>query len=372
MPTLTDRSRMAAMFDCPRLRWNRYHAEGTGLTAKSEKLALVAGNWLHQGIESLFGGEGIDRAIEVAHDRWWELVESCQDTPHFVPEQRALLEGLLRCWAIERLPKIREEFDLVLAEQELIWPMAPDIHDMLRVDALLRRRSGGGLYYLEVKSTSTGGDRWAASWQRHSQLLANVQAIEETLGERCEGVMIEGIVKGRRAKDRDSRSPMFEEKVQQSPLCYMWINEATGEESAEYQRAKDWRKVPTWEHLPIAEWVSKLSPEVRAKQFSPVPPITPQRAQLVRFRRQAVAQERLVAQAIEWLGSEEARDPERREFIMDTCFPLNDNHCRRFLDYPCEFEALCFTPEIEADPLGSGLYERRVPHHPAELEEGVR
>jgi hypothetical protein len=130
----------------------------------------------------------------------------------------------------------------VAIEKEMKWEMGGGVIDQIRCDLLARRRSDGGLFYFEWKTTTTGGDEWAKQWEHNTQLLLNTLAIEEVLGERCEGVIIEGLVKGRRKIDDSISSPFFGRKIQQSPLCYGWKNPTTGAYRSKYTSASGWYK----------------------------------------------------------------------------------------------------------------------------------
>lgn len=360
---------MAAWQDCPRLRWNRYHAEGGGLSTPGTKLPLAEGIWIHECLEGLLKGRSLEAVIADGREELQRALLAHPDAaalPHFLPEQTWMLEVLLRAWAQERLGVLLEEFELVASEQELLWPMGetPEglpVIDMVRVDALMRKRSTGGLYYLEFKSTARGGDEWAKSWQRNSQLLANVLAIEEAWGERCEGVLIEGLVKGRRAVETTRSSRLCGQVVQQGPLAYGW-KDKSGIIWPAYASGRT--KVPLWEEdlLPHA-WVEVLTREgVVSELFAPLPPIRPLHEHLSRWRETAVVQESRVARLVEAVTT--------GALPVHLAFPCHENHCFRYWGHPCEFEPLCFNAQVARDPLGSGLYQRRLPHHAAEAQEG--
>lgn len=58
---------------------------------------------------------------------------------------------------------------------------------------------------------------------------------------------------------------------------------------------------------------------------------------------------------------------DKREELLDFFFPQHDNHCLRY-GSPCSFSEVCFNDMVGDDPLGSGLYQIRTPHHSTETE----
>lgn len=359
----TSRSRIVAYANCPRYGYLAYDWQGTGLEAVQTSLPLAFGIEGHEALAGILLGTSVEMQLSKSIAAFAATIEAKgvrneEVTAFFVREQQALLEGTLRAFARVRLPALKADFEFVAVEKEILWPVSPDIIDRVRCDVLARRRSDGGLFYVEWKTTSGGGDDWAKQWEHNTQLLANTLAIEETLGERVEGVMIEGLVKGRRKIDESLASPFFGQRIQNSPVCYGWVHEATGDYSVRFPRGKGWRKIPTWE-IPgggTERWVNEIMgvEDCRAL-FAPVPPIRPRREHLERWRRQTIAAERERAAKLDMV----AKDPR----MLDMAFPMNDEHCFRYWGHPCEFEPLCFGGEIAEDPVGSGLYQPHTPHH---------
>lgn len=362
---LTSRSRMVAYANCPRLGYLTYDWGETGLEPVSLSLPLANGIAIHEILAEILTGTPPASAISKALATYKALVESqgvFNEDPGSVDwlirEQQTLLEGMIHAWLRVRYPILRAEYDFLAVERELLWPLDAEgtIIDQIRADVLARRKSDGGLFYLEWKTTTMGGDEWVKQWEHNTQLLANTLAIEELLHERCEGVIIEGLLKGRRKIDEAARSPFNGRKIQFSPLCYGYKHVATGEYSARYQAAKGWYKIATFAEMPVETWVSDvMSVEDCQALFAPVPPIRPRREHLDRWRKQTIA--------LENERSAKLTLVKRRPELLDDLFPMNDEHCFRYWGHPCPFEPLCFRSEVEADPLGSALYQPRVPHH---------
>jgi hypothetical protein len=277
-------------------------------------------------------------------------------------EQRALLEGLIWAWHRVRLPKLRAEYEIVSIEKDMLWEIGQkhgiQVLDMVKCDALLRRRSDGTLFYLEFKTTTLGGDDWIKQWEHNSQLLINTVAVEEMLGERLGGVLIEGLLKGQRKPERLKNSRFRGRVIQQSPLCYAYAQtDSAGNRhySLDYVSPK-WERIAVWEEVNAETWTQKvLSVEDCEGLFVPVPPIRPRNDLLARHRAQMLHQETTIARTL--------REPD-----LDRDFPQNDDHCYRYWGSPCEMEELCFNAAVAADPTGSGLYQQRRPHHELEIQ----
>lgn len=76
--------------------------------------------------------------------------------------------------------------------------------------------------------------------------------------------------------------------------------------------------------------------------------------------RQIVSQETIVFRAVDIVTKNEY------PYNIDNCFPQYRHSCHWPSD--CEFNAVCWNPQVGDDPIGSKLYEIRTPHHEAERE----
>lgn len=358
----TSRSREVAYQNCPRLGYLGYDWGGTGLEPVSLSLPLVNGIAVHEILAAILGGVHPEEAISKELAKYEADVrargvanEDLDGLEELIHEQSTMLAGTIWAWVESRLPRLRDQFDFLAIERELQWPVSEGGPIMqVRCDALAREKQGGGLYYIEWKTTSQGGEEWAKQWEHNTQLLSNTLAIEEVLGERCEGVIIEGIIKGRRAVDRAKSSPFAGKRIQQSPLCYGYVNELSGEYRAGWTSAKGWTKIATWKEVPIRKWVERvMTEEERLALFAPVPPIKPTPWHLARWREQFLAAEAERAERLSRVS----------DANINALFPMHDEHCHRYWGAPCAFEPLCFRSAVSEDPLGSGLYQRRVDHH---------
>ncbi len=358
---LTDRTRMTTLAKCPRMGFWTYYWGGTGLVPKEEALPLTFGSAVHVTFERLLVG-GVDLATAIAEGKAYfsALPEPLK------AEQEWLFECLIRIWAGSRLVELREEFDFLAVEKELLWILGEEgektVVQMIRPDLLARRLSDGELYYIEWKTTSYGDADWAKRWEKNTQVFCNALAIEETLKERVSGVMIEGLVKGPRRTEFRKSSQYQGQKIQQSFLCYGW-RDATGHISPKWTSGATHEALYQIEGLTPEGWVSQLDP---ADYLCPVPPITPDRDDLEDWREGA---KWLMLRVDEGLKAIAGAPLSERRRVVAKYFPPNYEAC-----YPwgfgagaCPYFDLCFSPEIRKNPLGNGFVPR-TPHHDAEKE----
>jgi hypothetical protein len=338
------------------------------VVAKVKGLPLVSGSFIHRTIELHLTGTPLDEAIAYAKGAYLSEVEKDERE---CAEQLCLLEGLVRAWVKWRLPKILAEFEVVSVEEELDWPLDCQILDMVKCDVLLRRKSDGMLFILEFKTTKDGSGWWKQQWLHNTQVLANTLAIQEVKGEPVGGMLIEGLVKGKWEKDKAKSSPWAGEKIQHSILCYCYKEEVDGEwvYSTDYHPKK--KKVAVWEEMEPKEWVEMLTVEELESLFVQVEPMKPRLLDLLRWKHQTIYQENQIIKDLDLIDDaiEMGYPEEEVAALVAQLFPKNDAACFRYFGHPCEYEPLCFTAEVERDPVGSGKYEWRKPHHVMEVVE---
>jgi hypothetical protein len=140
----------------------------------------------------------------------------------------------------------------------------------------------------------------------------------------------------------------------------------------------DYESFAVWEDREVggvAGWIEmlasgKVQPEAGdplRQQLILLPPRFRHQADIDRWCRQASAQEAQVAQdSSEANRLLEAHRQDDLELFLDERFPMHIRAC----DYPskCQFQDICWNPEVARDPLASGLYVPREPHHEPERE----
>ena len=177
------------------------------------------------------------------------------------------------------------------------------------------------------------------------QIHLGIKALEEELGERVEYGQVLGLNKG---YDRDGRliHP------------YVWAYRKGDQWGHEYKFG--WDHAPVWEYPGgVLEWVTKLGPEVGLKQFAWSPPIFLDQRLLDRWVEQRIRRH---------LAIEEIKVLAQTDLTMrDSYFDQRLIHCRPSFGPPCPYLAACHNQPVNSNPLGSGLYKVRIPHHDLEL-----
>jgi hypothetical protein len=139
---------------------------------------------------------------------------------------------------------------------------------------------------------------------------------------------------------------------------------------------KGWTKVATFEEFDsVTTLMGVLDDYTIENQFIAMPPICPLQEEVWRWRKQVTAAETRFLLNIKDLEErtlfaadiDEQWGKDLREDLLDQYFPQHDNACRKY-GSACKFLELCFNPGVAEDPLGSGLFQIRVPHHSTENE----
>jgi hypothetical protein len=381
---------MAAYGDCKRLRYLTYHYGGKGLQRTVASLPLINGDFVHKALACLVQGEDMDGVLEALANQYraemqGRTVHGELDLEFLINEQLTLLEGLVRAWGRVRLKAVLAEYDIVDVEREVEWEMAPGIIVMLRMDLVLRRKRDKLLFVKDYKTVGTLYDDWAKKFEHDTQLLCYTLAAESIYKEPIGGLLMEGLIKGRRAKEKAVTSPFHGLMIQQSPLCYAYkVPVAKGHNHFVYERgwSRGAEKVPVWE-MPggIEHWLATEWSDLDCQElFVPLPAIKPVRRDAERWLAQMTHQEDMVQsdvsyveeRRVEWEAQQTDDAWDAYQDALNTYFPQNQNHCHRYsFNHPCPNEQMCFTEEVETDPIGSGLYQVRVPHHSTEDSEAA-
>jgi hypothetical protein len=344
------------------------------------------------------------------------------DTEETIAEQAALVSGLGWVLRLKFLPWLHAQYRVIAVEKERLHfldctcgapPLDVDEHLrrrctgkalMLRTDLIAARRNGSTLAYFECKTTGWESDAWAEQWETDPQLALGTLDAPQLWAKEVTELYIVGLNKGRRAKDRydpDSR------KRQGSPLCYgyrrpgnpplasedwlpsyEWTTEAGEVKRASRAHRKagvwtlpesDW---PVWrayrQHDPSMSpeefWVRWLPESVIDKVCFILGPMNRQDQQLQALR-QGILGEELRWQNALWLLYEKqqhyawASDEFQQQ--LDIAVPCSWA-CRPFgKEHQCEFVPVCHRHVGWEDPLGSGHYQPRLPHHEPELQQAI-
>lgn len=349
-----------------------------------------------------------------------------------IAEQKLLIEGLIWADILTFLPWLHEQCRIVQVEREEVLVcgctcgLGEGIGEIVdheqrgcegigfqsKPDLVTDYRARPGVYaYWERKTTSSLGEYFETQWETKVQFTAGALGVARRLGIPISEAWVIGYVKGRRQGEYNWETKKNDGvQIQQSPLCYGWrrpsnppleqadwqVNyDYVGEDGKNHRLGKAYQKarvsqlaedVPEVKGsgLSVAEfWTKWMSRETLGRQLSVIGPLQ------VNTVLQADLVEELVAEETRWKdvvwGLHEvwravAPQYQGREQLAWTdplyqgalrrLVPRNFSGCRRFgKRHECQFSDLCFYREGWQDPLGTGRFIPRRPHHEPELAQ---
>lgn len=392
---LIDRSRIVDREDCERKRYLAFDFDlnGTstpGLQRKEMSLPLLNGDELHIAHARVLGGQAVETVVAQIIASYRTRVKARgvfgeQNPDHLIAEQSMMLEGMLRAFVYEWLPRILEEYDIVSIEKPQRWEIHPGLLVSFRFDVVLRRKADGQLVILDYKSMPYIKEDWGPRMENSRQTTLYVLAAQEMFGEPVEIAYL-GTVKGTWRKDTARSSPFFEQKIQATPYLYAYA--LKGGAGTVYQTAytskKGFQKIRTYEEMPLKEWMDWLWKNERQtvkEQFVFNPPYAQTPVQMERIKRLVVHEE------LEYLANVEKyhamRDEALRtgnetllakaqEFLDLIAAPMRDESCLKYgLDSKCQFYGLCHNEGSLDNVMYDGEFEPREPHHVTLGEEAA-
>jgi hypothetical protein len=369
-------------------RYNEYDRNGTGFSPLKKGDALPFGIALHACMERVMrfhkDTPELDFGAEWENTRLTEVVDFAKGVhaasmredgdearaTHRANEQAFLLEMLVWGWTMQRLPRLLEEYTIESLEQEFEVSLVADVKLMVRLDAVLRNKANNLPYILDFKSLSTINDDWMVKQEHSAQTSLYIYAFEQHTGEYCGGIMYEGFVKGAQREEKNPTVAWQGARVQVTPLCYVYTNDATGEVKHEYTKAKGWRKAAAWHLNQAADHYCVLRGlyEGDLPQFCVVPPVRPPQAALDRTVKQTIVAEReYYVKLTQINGAVSLGQEERAKELEDALFELHYGTCYKYGgSHHCPFTGVCHGGARLDDPE---LFTPRVPHHPGEFED---
>ena len=208
------RSYIGCYQQCPRRAYHEYLApngtETAGWSRKKLAIPLVTGIYVHQGLEDALKGSSPAAAAGHARESYMAEVtsrglaveEGC-DEANVVDEQAAHVEALVLAWCRVRLPKWQDEYEVVEVEVEDRVPLTEDVVLACRADAIVRRKADHRMFVVNFKTVANADDRWLKGWEVDMQMMTELLAAERRHGGQFGGVIIEGLIKGRRMPEKN-------------------------------------------------------------------------------------------------------------------------------------------------------------------------
>jgi hypothetical protein len=274
--------------------------------------------------------------------------------------QEALAEALCRGWAKVRLPKIKEIYDIECIEEEWNIPMDGDLTFMTRIDGILTRKSDGERKAIEFKTTGTNQPKHIEAFRYSTQTLTHIWSINRVLKHDVSSVLMEFLYKGRKYQG-EIYNPMIRgyKKVGIPP-----IDSTEYSYDSDVARKKGWEPFYVWEDIGVKAWMEQIPLEVVESHFFGLE-VFKNDEEIEQWKRQTYYEVKRIDEGLKEL---ETDSEVVRKRVMDSVFPARmdedcyDNKYRR----SCSYLDICYK-QID-DPLGSGKFIVREPHHPQEFE----
>lgn len=413
MATMTSRSRLIEYQRCQRSRYWLHEAFGTGYELVKQAVPLATGKIGHLVFAEMLREKDAQDAIRTGLElydaecgRRGLQVAELEDQNKVYAEQRALVEGLGWLAALEVIPRLLETYEVLEVEQMDVVKLGagePDIYWRSIADGLLRNREDGELYVLSLKTP--------AEPSRDGQARVDMQGISETWAieqrpqePKIRGVQMLYLYKGRKIPAKDdpgSEVALGKSWRHNNPLIWGYRDQGfppsfaaqrewrcttphsmrkskwypTGEcpgDGRAHRRGDDWQSFAVWETMDLHDWIVRLQRDEPAALGAcwamPVPNFR-QAYEIERWKRQMVAQERKIAQDLDYVREFEAVEKdnggqeafEARMTALDITFPMaTEKWCDDTYGRRCPAWDLCHGPESTTRyPLASGLYQVR-------------
>lgn len=392
----TTRSDIVARQECGRLRFLSSDFEGQGFALKSGKVPLLGGTHEHalladimghySGLKVLDGADPIAAAVEKVREAYTlEVMEAGitnltdEDVVFTMQEQLTMIEGVARGFVYYRMPHILDEYDVESVEQQWLWDLGPGIRLPFRLDAILRRKADGVRVIADYKGIPYGDGGWSRPHENSLQTMLYITALEEHTGERVDGIIYEGLVRGQWKKDtaKPENSPFSGRRIQQTPYCYGFQN-LDGERpvrQAKYTSRKGYKKFRVADEVNLGEltvqgWLDQMIEEaILPELFLTSQLINPAPELRHRIRNQTyVAEARYVEDLLRFedLKAKYGVDDPRVQEHLDLMAPQITSRCEKFgEDYACGFKAGgCLSPGAGLDTLPEDEeFKVREMHH---------
>lgn len=368
--------------------------------------------------------EGRDLLIDPKGEGNKQITFSNEVIEYMTGQELALVESLLRVFHLRGLPSLSHYYEVLEVEKEgppitlgYLSNDAPLVFQW-RPDGLLKRKTDGELVILSFKTAATYGQLQELQFSRDDQGISEVWALEQAMAywhqapasapkwyashfssdptpPRVAGVQMCVLLKGRKRSDSSTPgkevrySPLIQGYCQSSPqglgmdalYAWSWDVPKISKEGNSYTGniGSKWKRFPVWTDYPegIEGWISLLAsgmiqPECGDPLASQMvfPEFAPKRDDRVEsWARQLSLHELTRAEmATEANRLFQERDWETLSHYLDEHYPQRLGNCVHYGGL-CTFDPICQgPPQIITNPLGTGTYSARTPHHVLEDE----
>jgi len=213
-----------------------------GLTARAEAVELRAGQAVHAALARLlYAGKttsvSVGAALDVFDRHYREWVKGVQlpDDRYAWQHLRAVLALWMKRHPIERWPFVVEKGDIEVAVR-LPLPGVEGVEFVGLIDALVRKKTGGGWWVLDHKTAKRLDAWWRSHQEVSSQFTGYSWGAEETRGIHVSGAVVNGVgipkVYTSSAICRDHKVAYRECGLQHAEAEYKWVSRGPQEVAA--------------------------------------------------------------------------------------------------------------------------------------------
>jgi hypothetical protein len=364
-------------------------------------------------IAALAAGYGMGKYMKALADEGIAVTTMEEQQRREVFEGADIVSALVYAWLRLRLPSMLRDGDVLAIERELDMDFAVGEHTvrlMTRPDIVWRRRADGAVFIRNIKTVREPRTTWREQWALDMQTLSEPLAVDKWLADNAHqlgydkmqydvvnGVIIDGLVTGS-VLDYPRGSGKF---YHNTPLLYGWVRKGDapfGQD--EWYPRYEWHctgphkmgngrkcdgdrdhklsgvtKQSVAANYPggVLAWIDRLLEEelpLVEEQVIELPPIIRSPYAIERWKRQALRREVDIARRAEEVSLSqhpEIGDGQPLDEVLDYTFPMHTASGNCLRPGQCSCYALCHGAAA-ADPVGSGLYRVREPHHKQERE----
>ena len=376
MPYHTSRSAIKAGRTCRRLRYNQYHALGTGLVPGGKiSVDLLVGTAMHTAAEHLFKGGDPAGAVVAALEsldleaQWMRsngVPFDCRE------ETLRLIELMTHLFARVAMPQICEKYDVSEVESDsshtLCHVDGDPVELEIKPDAKLSTITTAEVGAFSLKTISKYAPWVMQRDQLELQNFTEPWAVGGTFVQMCY------VVKGSKGRDGIAYdNSLLYPYWHRENDHWSWAYNYVGRDGKPHKLGKGWERVPVWEHMDIPTWLylvdSLHSPDAtwdwhRVKPYDkwvilPLP-VGRNPVQIERTMRVLQAEERAHFESVAHVqGLENERD------VLDRLFPAEGTDCAT-MSHVCPYFTACLSDWTPAQMRQFGFVPR-TPHHAGEL-----
>lgn len=409
----SSRSRLETFGDCDRYGYLKFLYEGRGISRRGVSVYLATGSYTHIGLEIIFKNakagyvnqKVIQRAVEKSQAayvaeierRGFDLEEDEDrvNEQYVVTEQCALVEAFLRSFYIRVLPDLLTRFRIINVEKEEVVDLGGLVMQA-KIDVCVQERQSNDIYIFSFKTAAQWDRRQEKQNEHDNQGLSETWALEHRLKEKfgrdikVMGVIMIYFLKGKRyetvkgSHKYEQHCPLIRgyRKLIGADYEYapsLWYHKPQNA-SGWGKLGKGWEPFTVWDCEDVGGvkgWIDKLcqvSPsgnfimgqDVIGESFKIPAPYMRNQDHIASWIRQATATEQRIALARMDVDRLVSKGMPLSE-ALDYYFPQRRRGCHYPTD--CEMLQACYTANVLENPVGSGIYVYRKPHHEAELKE---